>query len=126
MEKYEIQRLRDLSIEQVAEQLGLQVARHKSLCPFHDDHHASLTFSPRRNSCRCYVCMTQPMGTIDLVMRHLHLDFPKACHWLADKGGVYLSEEGRVKSEEFNTPHSKLQVQSYKLKVQSYKLKVKS
>lgn len=34
MEKYEIEKLRDLPIEEVASQLGLQVARHKSLCPF--------------------------------------------------------------------------------------------
>ena len=42
MEKYEIQKLRDLPIEGVAEQLGMVVKRHKALCPFHDDHHASL------------------------------------------------------------------------------------
>ena len=40
MEKYELQKLRDLPIEGVAERLGLRVVRHKALCPFHDDHHA--------------------------------------------------------------------------------------
>ena len=39
MEKYEIQKLRDLPIEGVAEQMGIKVERHKALCPFHDDHH---------------------------------------------------------------------------------------
>ena len=38
MQQYEIQRLRDLPIEGVAERLGLRVTRHKCLCPFHDDH----------------------------------------------------------------------------------------
>lgn len=56
MEKYEIQKLRDLPIEGVAEQLGMVVKRHKALCPFHADHHASLSFNTKRNSCRCYVC----------------------------------------------------------------------
>ncbi len=104
MEKYEIEKLRQLPIEEVAERLGLQVARHKSLCPFHDDHHASLSFNTRKNTCRCFVCMDRSMGTIDLVMRHLHAGFPVACRWLADKGNVYLSEEGRGKSEKVNTP----------------------
>ena len=42
MDKFELQKLRDLPIEGVAERLGLHVVRHKCLCPFHDDHHASL------------------------------------------------------------------------------------
>ena len=44
MDKYELQKLRDLPIEGVAERLGLSVSRHKCLCPFHNDHHASLSF----------------------------------------------------------------------------------
>ena len=43
MEKYEIQKLRDLPIEKVAEQMGMKVEHHKALCPFHDDHHATLS-----------------------------------------------------------------------------------
>ena len=94
MEKYEIQKLRDLPIEGVAEQLGMVVKRHKALCPFHADHHASLSFNTKRNSCRCYVCMGDSVGTIDLVMRYLGKDFLSACRWLAEVNGVYL-EEGR-------------------------------
>lgn len=90
MEKYEIQKLRDLPIEGVAEQLGMMVKRHKTLCPFHDDHHASLSFNTRRNSCRCYVCMGDSVGTIDLVMKYLGKDFLSACRWLAEVNGVYL------------------------------------
>ena len=92
MEKYELQKLRDLPIEGVAERLGLQVSRHKCLCPFHDDHHASMSFKVSKNTCRCFVCMTQSIGPIDLVMRHLHLDFKAACRWLAD--GSWLTVNG--------------------------------
>ena len=92
MEKYEIQKLRDLPIEGVAEQLGMVVKRHKALCPFHDDHHASLSFNTRRNSCRCYVCMGDSVGTIDLVMKYLGKDFLSACRWLAEVNGVYLED----------------------------------
>ena len=81
MEKFELQKLRDLPIEGVAERLGLQVKRHKALCPFHDDHHASLSFHMRRNTYRCFVCGAHG-GTIDLVMRYLNKDFLDACRWL--------------------------------------------
>ena len=94
MEKYEIQKLRDLPIEGVAKQLGMVVKRHKALCPFHDDHHASLSFNTRKNNCRCYVCMGDSVGTIDLVMKYLGKDFLSACRWLAEVNGVYL-EKGR-------------------------------
>lgn len=82
MERYELQKLRDLPIEGVAERLGLEVVRHKALCPFHDDHHASLSFSVRRNSYRCFACGAHG-GTIDLVMRRLGVGFKEACSWLS-------------------------------------------
>ena len=92
MDKYELQKLRDLPIEGVAERLGLRVTRYKSLCPFHDDHNASLSFCVRKNTCRCFVCMDESMGTIDLVMKHLRLDFKDACKWLADSHNMILDE----------------------------------
>lgn len=92
MDKYELQKLRDLPFEGVAERLGLRVTRHKSLCPFHDDHTASLSFCVRKNTCRCFVCMDESMGTIDLVMKHLRLDFKEACKWLTDSHNVILDE----------------------------------
>ena len=92
MDRLELQKLRDLPIEGVAERLGLRVVRHKALCPFHDDHHASMSFKVSKNTCRCFVCMTQSIGPIDLVMRHLNLDFKAACRWLADENNIILEE----------------------------------
>ena len=92
MEKYELQKLRDLPIEGVAERLGLRVRMHKALCPFHDDHHASLSFSVRRNTYRCFVCGASG-GPIDLVMNFLHKPFLDACRWLADEHNVIVSDE---------------------------------
>ena len=91
LEKSTLLQLRHLPIETVAERLGLHVARHKSLCPFHDDHHASMSFSTSRNTFRCFVCGASG-GTIDLVMRHLGKSFPEACRWLADANNVILEE----------------------------------
>ena len=84
----ELQKLRDLPIEEVAERLGMEVKMHKALCPFHDDHHASLSFSVRRNTYRCFVC-GEHGDTISLVMKSLNKTFGEACRWLSDGNGNY-------------------------------------
>ena len=91
MDKYDIEKLRNLPIESVAQRLGLRVSRHKSLCPFHEDSHPSLSFRVSKNTYRCFVCGASG-GTIDLVMRHLHVDFREACRWLADEHNVIIDE----------------------------------
>ena len=88
MDIIELQKLRDLPIEGVAERLGLQVSRHKCLCPFHADNHPSLSFKVSKNTFRCFVCGASG-GTIDLVMRHLNLDFKAACRWLANEHNIF-------------------------------------
>lgn len=92
MNRFELQQLRDLPIEGVAERLGLRLERHKSLCPFHDDHHASLFFNVRRNTCRCFACMNGAFGTIDLVMHRLGLNFREACQWLDDENNIIMEQ----------------------------------
>ena len=109
MDKFELQKLRDLPIEGVAERLGLRVSRHKSLCPFHDDHHASLSFKVSKNTYRCFVCGASG-GPIDLVMRYLNKEFLDACRWLADEHNVIIengkwnieNEAQKVQSSIFN------------------------
>ena len=98
MNQFELQRLRDLPIEGVAERLGLRVSRHKCLCPFHDDHKPSLSFSVSRNTFRCWSC-GESGGTIDLALKLLPLGgggkgghFLEACRWLANEHNVILTE----------------------------------
>ena len=93
MDRFEIERLRDLPIEGVAERLGLHVVRHKCLCPFHDDHHASLSFRVSKNTFRCFVCGASG-GPIDLVMKYLNKPFLDACRWLMDGSGVTVNGSG--------------------------------
>ena len=100
MDRQELQKLRELPIEGVAERLGLSVKHHKALCPFHADNHPSLSFKVSKNTYRCYVCGASG-DNIDLVMRHLHLDFRAACRWLADEHNVILNE---WKPQEVTTP----------------------
>jgi len=103
MEQYELQKLRDLPIEGVAERLGLTVVRHKALCPFHDDHHASLSFSVRRNTFRCFVCGAHG-GTIDLAMRCENKPFLDACRWLADEASIPIPLPNRERASEVPKP----------------------
>ena len=116
MDRLELQKLRDLPIEGVAERLGLQVVRHKCLCPFHDDHHASMSFKVSKNTFRCFVCGASG-GTIDLVMRHLHLDFKAACRWLADGSWLTVNGSGfnsaQKEAEANNVQCSTFNVQRY-------------
>ncbi len=92
MDKFSLQKLRDLPIEGVAERLGLRVTRgHKCLCPFHQDHHPSLSFNMRNNTYRCFVC-GEHGGTIDLAMKMLGAGFKEACNWLADSHNVIIDE----------------------------------
>ena len=100
VDKFQLQKLRDLPIEGVAERLGLQVRMHKCLCPFHDDHHASMSFKVNKNTYRCFVC-GESGGPIDLVMKYLRKDFREACRWLADENNIILTE---YKPEEDRPP----------------------
>ena len=99
MDRLELQKLRDLPIEGVAERLGMQIVRHKALCPFHDDHHASLSFCTRRNTFRCFACGAHG-GTIDLVMKRQNLGFKEACQWLTPlqlpRGGEFDGAEQKA------------------------------
>jgi len=89
MDRYDIEKLRDLPIEGVAERLGLRVTRHKSLCPFHDDHHPSLTF--KKNKYKCWSCGASG-DAISLVEKMLGKGFREACLWLANENNVILTE----------------------------------
>lgn len=88
---YDIQQVRDLPIEGVAERLGLKVTKHKSLCPFHQDAHPSLSFRTSTNSFKCFVCGAHG-GVIDLAMHVLGKSFVETCKWLVNEHNMILSD----------------------------------
>lgn len=90
LDRFDIQKLQALPIEEVASALGLSVSHHKALCPFHADKHPSLTFHRGRNRYRCFVCDAHG-GVIDLVMNYLHKDFVSACKWLSEEHSVVIT-----------------------------------
>ncbi len=83
MTQEQITLLRAIPIEDLASRLGLDVRHHKALCPFHNDHHASLSFNVRKNTYRCFVCDAHG-DTIDLARHLLNKDFQQACLYLSD------------------------------------------
>lgn len=83
MTQEQITLIRAIPIEDLASRLGLDVRHHKALCPFHNDHHASLSLNVRKNTYRCFVCDAHG-DTIDLVRHLLHKDFQQACLYLSD------------------------------------------
>ena len=103
MKEYELQKLRELPIEGVAERLGMTVRMHKALCPFHDDSHPSLSFSVRRNTYRCFVCDAHG-GPIDLVMKYLGKGFLEACRWLAEGASLPIPLPNREREYEAPKP----------------------
>ena len=112
MDRFQLQKLRDLPIEGVAERLGLRVSRHKALCPFHDDHHASLSFKVSKNTFRCFVCGASG-GTIDLVMRYLNKDFRDACRWLADEHNVIIDHSPFLRPDGSKRPSAERSIDHY-------------
>ncbi len=90
--KFDIQKLRERDILQVADLLGMGLRNKRALCIHHDDHHPSLAFNVRKNTCHCYSCGFSA-DTIALVRERLNLGFSEACHWLADHFDVYIGDD---------------------------------
>lgn len=92
IQKYDIQKLRELDILQVADLLGMGLRNKRALCIHHDDHHPSLAFNVKKNTCHCYSCGFSA-DTIGLVRERLNLGFSEACRWLADHFDVYIADD---------------------------------
>ena len=89
--------LMELSIESVAEKLGIDVHQHKAHCFMHDDHKPSLMFSNSKNMFFCFVC-GKGGGPIQLVMEHVGCSFLDACFWLAKEFNIAIpNNDGYVK-----------------------------
>lgn len=99
-EHYDVQRLNAISIKEVARRLGYDLRRagtvYKTLCPWHEDRHPSLTLYERTNENRCH-CFSCGKGgsVIDLVMQHRGCSFQEACEWLSREYGIRTSPAGR-------------------------------
>ena len=85
MEKTDIEKAKSISILAIADKLGLQHSGRgtwkKTLCFLHDDHNPSMKLNESYGCWKCMAC-GQSGGSIDLVMRHENINFPRAVEWI--------------------------------------------
>ena len=89
-----IQKLRELSILEVADKLGFKLKGlgdegRRALCPYHDDKHPSLHFSKKKGIFKCFVCGAKG-DLFKLVMDDRNCTFPEACEWLINEFHVVV------------------------------------
>lgn len=86
-----IEKLKELSIESVAVKLGIEVKKHRALCPWHCDHNPSLRFNvnSKKNFCHCFVC-GKGGDPITLTMQVENCSFQEACQLLAKEFSIPL------------------------------------
>lgn len=99
-ERFDTDRINAISIVEVAERLGASVRKsgtsYVTLCPWHEDHHPSLSFDVRsgKNYCHCFSC-GKGGSVIDYVMGHQGWSFVEACEWLSREFGISTTQ-GKV------------------------------
>ena len=97
-----IDALNNLSCENVAEKLGIEVIRHRALCFMHDDHHPSLYFSGKnREKWWCFVC-NKGGRAINLVMEYTGIGFMESCQWLGVQFNINVGSE-KASNKEWKT-----------------------
>ena len=72
-----------------------------------------MSFKVSKNTCRCFVCMTQSIGPIDLVMKYLNKDFREACRWLADENNIILQSSAITPQPSDLTPQTSFDASRY-------------
>ena len=98
-ENFDLDRLKAISITEVARRLGCQLLRSgtvtKTICPWHEDSRPSLTLYERtgENHCHCFAC-GKGGSTIDLVMQNENWSFQEACQWLSNEFGISTLPNG--------------------------------
>lgn len=83
MEKFQIDRLKDLPIKEVAKNLGLNLINNKCHCFLHEERTPSFSINPKKNIWHCFGC-GRGGDTIKLVEEYNRCSFQDACKWLSN------------------------------------------
>ena len=116
-EHFDINRINAISITELARRLG-EVKRagsvYKTLCPWHDDTHPSLTLYERtdENRCHCFSC-GKGGSVIDYVMQHENWTFQEACQWLSHEYGILTTTNQGIMLRPKTKPKPKPALQDY-------------
>lgn len=96
-EQFDTARLNAIPISEVARRLGDNVRKagvnHTTLCPWHDDHHPSLSLveGTGKNYCHCFSC-DKGGDVISFTMQHEGWSFQEACRWLSSEFGISTTQ----------------------------------
>lgn len=90
--QFDLDRIRAISIVEVAKRLDTvrkTGINHVTFCPWHEDHHPSLSLCERngKNYCHCFSC-DKGGDVIAYVMQHEQWTFQEACQWLSNEFGI--------------------------------------
>ena len=92
-QQFDTSRLNAISITEVARRLGETVRKvgvnHVTLCPWHEDHHPSLSLveGTGKNYCHCFSC-GKGGDVISYTMQRGGWTFQEACQWLSSTFGI--------------------------------------
>lgn len=86
-----ISRLQQLNCEDVANDLGLSVNKHKAKCFMHNDSHPSLSFHKSGKFWKCFVC-DKGGDSISLVQEYFEITRTEACEWLCQRHGILINQ----------------------------------
>lgn len=101
-----INKLKSLSILDVAERLGIQInSKGYSLCFMHNEKNPSLHINKKNNKFHCYGC-SESGDVIKLVEKKLHIDFYSAVNWLI--------KEFHVQSQYFYSQKNNIKIKNQK------------
>lgn len=80
-------------VDVIGEYLPLEKSdrNYKTICPFHDDTHPSLSISTDKQIYKCFVCGAGG-NVYTFLMKYLNISFMDAVKMIADKANIDLSE----------------------------------
>jgi DNA primase len=81
-------------VDLVGQYVALKKAgrEYKGLCPFHDDHHASMSVSPTKQIFKCFSCGAGG-GVFQFATLYEKLTFPEAVRMLAERAHIPLPQD---------------------------------
>lgn len=94
---YIVEKVRDASdIVTIIEKLGVSLKKQGQnqwgICPFHDDHRASLCVSQSKQIYTCFSC-GKTGNVFSFLMEKEGMSYPEAVRWLAREASIKLTEE---------------------------------
>lgn len=94
---YIVEKVRDASdIVTIIEKLGVSLRKQGQnqwgICPFHDDHRASLCVSQSKQIYTCFSC-GKTGNVFSFLMEKEGMSYPEAVRWLAREASIKLPEE---------------------------------